>query len=135
MAPHPRERAAPRIVRTARITRAMALLGTPLIPERYRDNPEAYRIKLREKADEASSTALTKTGGGRGAARARKPWHEEVVDEQGRRRFHGAFTGGFSAGYYNTVGSKEGWKPSQFTSSRGDRARRRRGGAGGGGAG
>ena len=31
-----------------------------------------------------------------------------ALDEQGRRRFHGAFTGGFSAGYYNTVGSKEG---------------------------
>jgi hypothetical protein len=31
---------------------------------------------------------------------------QEVTDEQGRRRFHGAFTGGFSAGYYNTVGSK-----------------------------
>ena len=28
-----------------------------------------------------------------------------------RKRFHGAFTGGFSAGYFNTVGSKEGWKP------------------------
>ncbi|KAG0268667.1 hypothetical protein BGZ95_002385 [Linnemannia exigua] len=32
----------------------------------------------------------------------------QVKDEQGRRRFHGAFTGGFSAGYYNTVGSAEG---------------------------
>lgn len=32
-----------------------------------------------------------------------------ATDENGRRRFHGAFTGGFSAGYYNTVGSKEGW--------------------------
>lgn len=32
----------------------------------------------------------------------------QVTDEEGRRRFHGAFTGGFSAGYYNTVGSKEG---------------------------
>ncbi|KAF9405494.1 hypothetical protein BGZ94_003510 [Podila epigama] len=42
----------------------------------------------------------------------------EVRDEQGRRRFHGAFTGGFSAGYYNTVGSKEGWAPSEFVSSR-----------------
>lgn len=31
-----------------------------------------------------------------------------VLDQQGRRRFHGAFTGGFSAGYFNTVGSKEG---------------------------
>lgn len=28
-----------------------------------------------------------------------------------RPRFHGAFTGGFSAGYFNTVGSKEGWAP------------------------
>ena len=32
----------------------------------------------------------------------------QVRDEQGRRRFHGAFTGGYSAGYFNTVGSKEG---------------------------
>lgn len=32
----------------------------------------------------------------------------QVTDEEGRRRFHGAFTGGYSAGYYNTVGSKEG---------------------------
>jgi G patch domain-containing protein 1 len=32
----------------------------------------------------------------------------QVRDEEGRRRFHGAFTGGFSAGFYNTVGSKEG---------------------------
>lgn len=31
-----------------------------------------------------------------------------ATDEQGRRRFHGAFQGGFSAGYFNTVGSKEG---------------------------
>ena len=33
---------------------------------------------------------------------------ETAVDDRGRRRFHGAFTGGFSAGYFNTVGSKEG---------------------------
>lgn len=39
---------------------------------------------------------------------------DTVVDEQGRRRFHGAFTGGFSAGYFNTVGSAEvsAWYPS-----------------------
>jgi G patch domain-containing protein 1 len=30
---------------------------------------------------------------------------KQVTDEQGRRRFHGAFTGGFSAGYFNTVGA------------------------------
>jgi G patch domain-containing protein 1 len=35
-------------------------------------------------------------------------WKQVATDERGRRRFHGAFTGGFSAGYYNTVGSKEG---------------------------
>ena len=33
---------------------------------------------------------------------------QTVRDAQGRLRFHGAFTGGFSAGYFNTVGSKEG---------------------------
>lgn len=26
-------------------------------------------------------------------------WQQEVRDERGRKRFHGAFTGGFSAGY------------------------------------
>lgn len=41
-------------------------------------------------------------------AKARKDKESYVTDEQGRRRFHGAFTGGFSAGYFNTVGSKEG---------------------------
>ncbi|XWS47878.1 hypothetical protein CRYUN_Cryun13aG0023400 [Craigia yunnanensis] len=47
---------------------------------------------------------------------------DKVRDEEGRRRFHGAFTGGFSAGYYNTVGTKEGWAPQSFTSSRKNRA-------------
>ncbi|XP_014784018.2 G patch domain-containing protein 1 [Octopus bimaculoides] len=41
-----------------------------------------------------------------------------VKDNQGRVRFHGAFTGGFSAGYFNSVGSKEGWAPTTFVSSR-----------------
>ncbi|KAJ8514295.1 hypothetical protein ONZ45_g8158 [Pleurotus djamor] len=50
-------------------------------------------------------------------------WKQEVRDEKGRRRLHGAFTGGFSAGYFNTVGSKEGWAPSTFVSSRSDRAK------------
>ncbi|XP_076819695.1 G patch domain-containing protein 1-like [Clavelina lepadiformis] len=48
-----------------------------------------------------------------------------VTDEEGRRRFHGAFTGGFSAGYYNTVGTKEGWKPSTFLSSRSNKSKRK----------
>ncbi|XP_018333813.1 G patch domain-containing protein 1 [Agrilus planipennis] len=49
---------------------------------------------------------------------------EQVAkDAQGRRRFHGAFTGGFSAGFFNTVGSLEGWTPSEFRSSRNDKAK------------
>lgn len=45
-----------------------------------------------------------------------------AVDSNGRRRFHGAFTGGFSAGYWNTVGSKDGWTPQSFKSSRSEKA-------------
>uniref|UniRef100_A0A8C1J9W5 G patch domain containing 1 n=1 Tax=Cyprinus carpio TaxID=7962 RepID=A0A8C1J9W5_CYPCA len=54
------------------------------------------------------------------------PVHEQTVkDEKGRyKRFHGAFTGGFSAGYFNTVGSQEGWTPSTFVSSRQQKADR-----------
>lgn len=48
------------------------------------------------------------------------------MDENGRRRFHGAFTGGFSAGFWNTVGSLEGWKPQEFKSSRQEKATRKR---------
>ncbi|XP_071692743.1 G patch domain-containing protein TGH [Rutidosis leptorrhynchoides] len=57
-----------------------------------------------------------------GQLRTLAPWKQEVRDEEGRLRFHGAFSGGFSAGYYNTVGSKEGWTPQTFTSSRKNRA-------------
>jgi len=49
-------------------------------------------------------------------------WKQEATDERGRKRFHGAFTGGFGAGYHNTVGSKEGWTPAAFVSSRSNRA-------------
>ncbi|KAK9830452.1 hypothetical protein WJX72_011851 [[Myrmecia] bisecta] len=52
-------------------------------------------------------------------------WKQEVTDSEGRRRFHGAFTGGYSAGYYNTVGSLEGWAPKTFKSSREQRTDRR----------
>lgn len=50
-------------------------------------------------------------------------WKQEVRDDRGRKRLHGAFTGGWSAGYFNTVGSKEGWTPSTFVSSRTNRAK------------
>ncbi|GJQ09662.1 hypothetical protein GpartN1_g1453.t1 [Galdieria partita] len=48
---------------------------------------------------------------------------QQIRDENGRQRLHGAFKGGFSAGYFNSVGSKEGWTPSSFYSSRTKRAR------------
>lgn len=51
-------------------------------------------------------------------AKEKKAKEQYVLDKQGRRRFHGAFTGGFSAGYFNTVGTKEGWSPAVFSSSR-----------------
>ena len=41
-----------------------------------------------------------------------------MTDNLGRKRFHGAFEGGFSAGYFNTVGSAHGWEPSQYISSK-----------------
>ncbi|KAM7357647.1 G patch domain-containing protein 1 homolog [Cochliomyia hominivorax] len=54
---------------------------------------------------------------------SKKPVQDQIAtDDQGRRRFHGAFTGGFSAGYWNTVGSKEGWTPQSFKSSRTEKA-------------
>ncbi|KAF4525245.1 hypothetical protein B566_EDAN014548, partial [Ephemera danica] len=48
-----------------------------------------------------------------------------VLDKNGKQRFHGAFTGGFAAGYWNTVGSEEGWTPSLFKSSRSEKAQKR----------
>jgi G patch domain-containing protein 1 len=65
-------------------------IGTPLVDE------EDARVGARKQALDPSLT------------RSRPVHQQEVTDEQGRKRFHGAFTGGFSAGYYNTVGSKVG---------------------------
>jgi hypothetical protein len=49
---------------------------------------------------------------------------DQVRDDKGRRRLHGAFTGGFSAGYFNTVGSKEGTLPYADSVRRLTRSRR-----------
>ena len=65
--------------------------------------------------------ASTDAGGLAPSKSAAPIWQQEVVDVEGRRRFHGAFTGGFSAGYYNTVGSAGGWAPATFRSSRSSR--------------
>ncbi|KAF8517942.1 hypothetical protein BU17DRAFT_49261 [Hysterangium stoloniferum] len=82
---------------SSRMTENFCLIGTPLPPlEKSKDTGEFVPV-----------------------------WKQDVRDEQGRRRLHGAFTGGFSAGYFNTVGSKEGWTPSTFTSSRAERAKKK----------
>ncbi len=39
----------------------------------------------------------------------------------GKVKLRGAFKGGFSAGYFNTVGSREGWTPTTFVSKRNNR--------------
>ncbi|KAF3594506.1 hypothetical protein DY000_02026253 [Brassica cretica] len=75
-----------------------------------------------EREDEIASRKKKAVAGASGTLKTLPAWKQEVTDEEGRRRFHGAFTGGYSAGYYNTVGSKEGWAPQSFTSSRKNRA-------------
>ncbi|KZP28739.1 hypothetical protein FIBSPDRAFT_927491 [Athelia psychrophila] len=80
---------------SGKVNESFCLIGTPLPPlEKSKDNGEFVPV-----------------------------WKQDVRDEQGRRRLHGAFTGGFSAGYFNSVGSKEGWTPQTFVSSRSDRAK------------
>ncbi|PIA39560.1 hypothetical protein AQUCO_02600186v1 [Aquilegia coerulea] len=75
-----------------------------------------------EREEDLTSRKKKSVAEASGQLRTVVPWQQEVRDEEGRRRFHGAFTGGFSAGYYNSVGSKEGWTPQTFTSSRKKRA-------------
>ncbi|MQL77058.1 hypothetical protein Taro_009457 [Colocasia esculenta] len=72
--------------------------------------------------EEETSRRKRKAVAEAGQLRSLPAWKQEVRDEEGRKRFHGTFTGGFSAGHYNTVGSKEGWTPQTFTSSRKNRA-------------
>ncbi|KAF4709204.1 G patch domain-containing protein 1, partial [Perkinsus olseni] len=92
-------------------------LGQPLT---HVDIDEIDRIQQEEQSAGHShtTTGLLLTSKQRQTINASRPWEQVVTDDQGRRRFHGAFTGGFSAGYYNTVGTEEGWTPSTFVSSR-----------------
>ena len=51
----------------------------------------------------------------------KKVFQQEARDDQGRKHFYGAFTGALkesSVGYKGTVGSREGWAPKEFVSSR-----------------
>lgn len=75
-------------------------------PDSDEDDYVFYGTKLYD--EEGLATGTVPTGSRPDPATTRSlPVHQQVAtDEQGRKRFHGAFTGGFSAGYYNTVGSK-----------------------------
>lgn len=63
----------------------------------------------------------TDNDGSHSNKRSRINQQQTVRDSSGRQRFHGAFTGGFSAGYFNTVDSIEGFQPKTFVSHRGSR--------------
>ncbi|KAJ7308576.1 hypothetical protein DFH08DRAFT_975170 [Mycena albidolilacea] len=64
---------------SARANESFCLIGTPLPPlEKSKDTGEFVPL-----------------------------WKQDVRDEQGRKRLHRAFTGGFSAGYFNTVKASE----------------------------
>jgi G patch domain-containing protein 1 len=73
----------------------------------------------RKLADKKAAESVTHKGK---SSTSLPVWQQVVTDERGIRRFHGAFTGGFSAGYGGTVGSKDGFTPTQFVSSRSKRA-------------
>ena len=71
------------------------------------DSDNEYIVYGTPLVDE-EATVRTAAGGKKDPSLTRSaPVHQQTAtDDQGRKRFHGAFTGGFSAGYFNTVGSK-----------------------------
>lgn len=93
----------------------MAALRKRLARDGLDDADQAARVK---ESFVTIGTPLPPLWAKRDPNEGKPEWEQEVRDEQGRRRFHGAFTGGWSAGYYNTVGSKEGWTPQTFLSTR-----------------
>ena len=90
--------------------------------DREEDSDEDYVVVGTPLENEFESKSYRRQVKDPSVARQLPAWRQEVTDGEGRRRFHGAFTGGFSAGYYNTVGSREGFEPKSFSSSRGKRA-------------
>jgi G patch domain-containing protein 1 len=67
---------------------------------------ETYHFYGKPLETEVETRGYRKAVAPQGSVRCLPLHKQEVTDEQGRKRFHGAFTGGFSAGYYNTVGSE-----------------------------
>ncbi|CAH8824953.1 unnamed protein product [Trichobilharzia szidati] len=94
-------------------------MSSPVDPEDY--SFVAYGDPFSDEEDEQSRFRGLALGKRRTLPSA---YEQRVLNEKGRpMRFHGAFTGGFSAGYFNSVGSKEGFKPKSFHSSRKNRER------------
>ncbi|CAH8483300.1 unnamed protein product [Schistosoma margrebowiei] len=94
-------------------------MSSPVDPEEY--SFVAYGDPFSDDEDEQSRFRGLALGKRKAIPSA---YENRVLNERGRpMRFHGAFTGGFSAGYFNSVGSKEGFKPKSFHSSRKNRQR------------
>ncbi|CAI2725225.1 unnamed protein product [Schistosoma spindalis] len=94
-------------------------MSSPVDPEEY--SFVAYGDPFSDDEDEQSRFRGLALGKRKAIPSA---YENRVLNEKGRpMRFHGAFTGGFSAGYFNSVGSKEGFKPKSFHSSRKNRQR------------
>ena len=146
---HPRDaRAKRRCAVEGVATRARCTVGVVRIPSRHRarratfrvDDDGAPRNEKREcatRADMARAPLPSRDGatanqvddvsyhrrGTPTTARASASARRDALvatDDRGRRRFHGAFTGGFSAGHFNTVGSVEGFTPRSFATTRAD---------------
>ena len=66
--------------------------------------PRPIFTKSRTTKRPRSSTAGANRAGGGGRGNSGRP-------SRAPGRFHGAFEGGHSAGFFNTVGSRDGWKP------------------------
>ena len=56
---------------------------------------------------------MSGSGGGGTGIHYIPPNKRNVHNRKKSQRFHGAFQGGFSAGYFNTVDTKEGWTPTE----------------------
>lgn len=80
----------------------VSLVAYFIMTRRHEDSDEDTYVSV------GSAFELLETPEDIQRAKDRKDKELYVTDSKGRRRFHGAFTGGFSAGYFNTVGSEEG---------------------------
>ena len=80
----------------------VSLVAYSIMTRRHEDSDEDTYVSV------GSAFELLETPEDIQRAKDRKDKELYVTDSKGRRRFHGAFTGGFSAGYFNTVGSEEG---------------------------